>query len=224
MNKNLVIRAVPFFSSATDDDILKIEKISTVTKYNCGEIIFLEGEVAKRLSVLIDGVVEIVKTSEDGRELLVRKITRHGEVFGEAAVFYKERYPATAIAKTSSSVLHISKDGLVDLIKQNPDFAMRIIGTMAKLLHHLNALLEQISFRPVLSRLASYLLALSRQFQSVEFKIPIKKRELAFQIGTVSETLSRNLRKLVAGGIIEMNRDIVIIRDEAALRRLAGEV
>jgi len=88
---------------------------------------------------------------------------------------------------------------------------------MAKLLRHLNRLVAEISMKSVPARLARYLIAESKEAGSNRFELKIKKTELAFKLGTISETLSRTLKKFKDDGLISVSGKLIEILNSSGL-------
>ena len=104
---------------------------------------------------------------------------------------------------------------------------MNLIISLSLLLRRFARQIEELSFAEVPARLAAYLCELidrkSTSFQGKTYiELEMKKGELASQLGTVSETLSRSLRKLKEEGMIEVEGNRVIVFDLKRLRELAG--
>lgn len=186
-----------------------------------GEMIFSEGDDAQALFVLGSGAVDLIKVSSDGREQLVRRVAP-GEMFAEAAMFAGEAYPVTAVVRKDSELISIQKDRFIAFVHAYPDASLAIMGVMARLLRHLNALLSDLSLGQVHNRLAAFLLAKSRERKKLEFSLGIPKQELAFRLGTIPATLSRNLRKLREEGVIVVRGDFVKIKKMKILEDIAG--
>lgn len=209
------------FSGLGPERIREIAQISTVRAYSRDETLFSEGDPAKSLYILIEGVVHLVKSSPEGKEQIIR-IVKNGEVFAEAAVFSGENYPATAVSKANSELLLIDKEKFVKYVALNPQVAFHIIGVMARLLRHLNELLSDLTLGSVMTRLAAYLVCMLKH-KGKKFIIESSKRELASSLGTVPETLSRNLKTLKKRGLIDVKGAWITIKDPKELEILAGK-
>ena len=97
---------------------------------------------------------------------------------------------------------------------------MRIVGAR---LRRLVGIIEELSFTTVRHRLAAYLLRLGqksgkRTTAGVEVMLPITNQELAAQIGTVRELVSRNLSRLQAEGLVKIDGRDIIIHNLKALK------
>ncbi len=216
-----ILKNSPLFAGLSAAALGDLTKASRKCAFASGEMIFSEGDEAEALFILAGGTVDLIKSSSAGKEQLVRSVKR-GEIFAEAAMFSGDTYPVTAIARAPSELVSITKAAFVRFLKTHPDASMAIIGTMAKLLRHLNNLLSELSLSSVESRLAAWLLRRMREKGSRSFLIGIAKRDLAFRLGTVPETLSRNLRKLAQSGAIRVAGEKVTIVDADLLEESAG--
>ena len=217
MKTDDLLKHVGIFLGLGNAPIADLSAISIRKEFNKGEIIFSEGDIASSLYVMDDGDVHLVKISRDGRNQLVRRVTC-GDIFAEAAVFSGKAYPATAIANTKSSVVMIDKKRFLSFIKEHPEVSLQIMGAMSQLLRHLNSLLADMSLDGVSQRLAAYLLRRSKE-DGMNFNLGFSKAELAFRLGTVPETLSRNLRKLSSEGAISVSGRTIEIKDVTVLKK-----
>lgn len=216
---SIFIKSSSLFCDLDEAGIAEIDRISHVKKYNAGSTLFTEEEPADFLFLLVDGSVQLVKSSSSGKEQVIRTVLP-GETFAEAAVFSGTTYPATAVFASASSVLSISKSRLLDLIKKRPDISLKMMGAMAKLLRHLNSMLSMVSLDSVETRLIRFLLKRSADSGSLRFDLGMKKQDLAKNLGTISETLSRNLGKLKKKKLIKVDGQQITIIDIKKLNRL----
>ena len=114
------------------------------------------------------------------------------------------------------------------LLERNPRFSLNLIISLSLLLRRFARQIEELTFAEVPARLAAYLIELaekkSTSFQGKTYlDLDMKKGELASRLGTVSETLSRTLKKLKEDGIIDVEGSRVIIYDMVRLKRVAGK-
>ncbi len=203
------------FAGLSQKDLAKLSAMTRSKAFHSGDLIFSEGNAADSIYVLASGAVELVKYSRAGREVLVREVLPVG-AFGEAAVFSGEAFPATAVAREDSEVFFIRRKDLISFIKSNPEASMKMMSMMSRLLIELNSLIGKILSGTVRGRLASYLLARAKS-DGREFSLGVKKSQLAKLVGTVPETLSRNLAFLEKKGAIEMHGSTIAVKDSSIL-------
>ena len=131
------------------------------------------------------------------------------------------RYPAHAEALVDSTLLVVTRSLLKDLIARSAEMAMDMLAGMSAKLWEFNQLIEQLSLKEVPARLASMLLEMPAKAGTNTIVLKQTKRELAAQIGTIAETLSRALKKLKAAGLIEVDGPEITILDPDGLADLA---
>ncbi|MBL8059030.1 MAG: Crp/Fnr family transcriptional regulator [Anaerolineales bacterium] len=209
-----------FFAGLPELALAELASQASWREYGPGEMIFLEGEPAAGLYVLQGGWLKIVKVSLDGREQVLRYL-EPGEAFNALALFADQPNPATAIALEPAGVWLLRRETVLGLLRQRPDFAERLLAAMAGHLVALVKLVEDLSLRSVTARLARRLL---EQAEGEVLRRPrwYTQAELAAQLGTVPDVVQRALNSLAAGGVITVERHQILIRDRAALERLAG--
>ena len=208
-----------WFSCVDSASLLSLARFSKSKIFNKGEMIFSEDDKAEYLYILADGAVDLVKSVSSGKEHLVRSVGK-GEMFAEAAMFSGDSYPATAVAKVKSQLFAINKKDFIAFIEKHPDASLKIMGTMARLLRHLNLKLAEVSLGSVSSRLAGYLLLKFGEYGDREFPLDLKKKDLAFKLGTIPETLSRIFKKFEVEGIISLDGKLIKINKIDMLRSL----
>jgi CRP/FNR family transcriptional regulator, dissimilatory nitrate respiration regulator len=202
-------------------EVEQLIQVVTIREVPKGELIFLEGDDAAGFYILLRGSVRVYKASPEGREQTLHRI-KPGQLFAEAAVFHGSRYPANCDALLDSTVAFFPKTEFVRLIERNPQMSLKMIASMAAFLRDFNQTIEMLSLKEVSARLAAWLLSAAGRAHSNQFTLPMSKGDLANVLGTVNETVSRNLRKMIDLGVLQVdNRDITII-DRTRLEAIAA--
>lgn len=199
------------------EDVLTIVSIRRVSR---SEILFFQGDEATGFFVLLKGKMRIYKSSPEGREYTLHVITP-GQMFAEAAIFHGRGFPASSSALEDSVVAFFPKGGFVRLLGSSPEISMKMIAALSAYLRELAEMIEELSLKEIPSRLASYLLTESSNRGLETFNLQVTKTELAHKLGTISETLSRNLKKMKALGLIAVNGREIKIMDFQQLRAVA---
>ena len=185
-----------------------------------GQQIFTPMQKALACYVVLWGRIRIYKVSPRGDEQTLH-IFGPGETFGEAAMLMGFNFPAFAEAIEDAAILEVPRSSLAKGISSNPEFAMGMLAGLSAKLHEFAQLIEELSLKEVPARLAGALLAESKRHKSAKFRLRLSKRQLAAQIGTVAETLSRALAKLKAQGLVDIEGSQVTILDAQGLSELA---
>jgi len=216
-----VLKGVSIFSGLSEQEFAFLTSHLRQRKYAAGELIFGEGDPCAGLYVVQSGNVRIFKSSASGREQVL-SIDGPGSSIAELPVFDGGTYPASAQAVSDSTLLFFSRQDFQSLCLQHPHVALKVLRVIGGRLRRLVGIIEELSFTTVRHRLASFLLRLAqkegkRTPEGVEIIMPVSNQELASQIGTVRELVSRNLSRLQAEGMIKIDGRSVIVCNLKAL-------
>ena len=225
VNPAQILARVPIFSGLSEEEVGFLVRRVVPRQFSPGEIVFGEGDPCSGLYVVASGCVRIYKTSAAGREQVL-SLDGPGSSIAEVPVFDGGNYPASAAAIDHATLLFVSKQDFQALCLAHPEVTLKVLRVVGARLRRLVAIIEELSFTTVRHRLASFLLRLAqkegqRTTEGVEVKLPANNQELASQIGTVRELVSRNLSRFQAEGIVKIDGRSVIIRD---LKGLEAEV
>jgi CRP/FNR family transcriptional regulator len=201
-----VFKRVPIFSSLSEQEFAYLAPRLVQRKFHAGELIFGEGDACAGLYVVQAGNVRIFKSSAGGREQVLT-IDGPGSSIAELPVFDGGDYPASAQAISDCSLLFFSRQDFQALCLQYPQVALKVLRVVGGRLRRLVGIIEELSFTTVRHRLIALLVRLgkaegARNGDSVTVTVPMNNSELAAQIGTVRELVSRNLSRLQAEGLI----------------------
>jgi CRP-like cAMP-binding protein len=203
-----------------------IARLAIDRKVPAGQIVVRDGDPADGFYVILDGKVKVYKLAPDGRQQILH-VFGPGQAFAEAAMFAGETFPAFAETLAESRLAFFPRDRFLKGLGENPALAFGLIASLSRLCRQLTSLVEQIALTDVAGRLARYLTDLARRKgvplekgRSVRLDIP--KGELARQLGTAPETLSRGLARLAAADLIAVDGKVITFRKAAKLEALAG--
>jgi CRP-like cAMP-binding protein len=219
MNHRQILKNSPFFAGLSDVDMDALMEIARVREHPRGELLFSDGEEAIGFFVVLDGKVKVYKLSPEGKERILH-IIHPGGTFAEAAIFGDGLYPAYAEPLQVSKLLFLPKKGFLGLLMNNGNISINMIAGLSKFLRQFANQIEDLTFKDVPSRLARYLMELSHGSRAA-IELPISKSQLASNLGTVSETLSRTLRKLSDDDLISVSGKRVEILDFERLEELS---
>lgn len=207
------LRKIPLLASLDDVQLEKIASISVEKLYPSGSVIFTPGEAAEGFYVLKKGKVKVFKTQK-GKEQII-KIFSEPAFFGEAASFIGGKFPAWAEAIEDSNIVFIPRDAFLSLMKEDPEIALKLLSVMANRLLYLTNLIESLSLKNALSKVAAYILRNENDGELV-----FKTNLAALELGLTKETVSRMLSKLKAMGAIEKDGNRVKVKNPQLLREV----
>jgi len=215
-----IVARVPLFSGLELRDLREVLRTCRLQKLPGGAEILMPGQIADRFYVILAGRVKIFQLSPHGDEQILH-MYESGQTFGEAAMWAGGTFPAYAEAATPVQLLVVRREDLQALITRRPELAIAMIAGLSAKLQEFNRLIERLSLKEVPARLAQVLLDLSREQRSRTVRLRQTKRELAAQIGTIAETLSRAFARLRGEGLIEVSGREIIILDPEGLADIA---
>lgn len=219
MNLVEFLKRCPLFAGLTEEDRTRLSAVGRLRPHAKGDLLFSEGEEAEGFFIVVTGKVKVYKLSPEGKERILH-IVHPGWTFAEAAIFADGCYPAYAEPLESSELLFFPKREFLDLLHNHSRIAINMIAGLSRFLRQFANQIEELTFKDVPARLARYLLDLAGERRD-EVELPISKTQLASRLGTVSETLSRTLRKLSDDSCISVQGKHISLLDRDRLEDLA---
>ncbi len=219
------LKHIPLFQDLSKTEMKFLLDRAVKLHYAPGQTVFVEGDACEGLYVIQSGQLKIFKTSHTGREQILT-IEDAGHSIAELPVFDGGDYPASAAAISESTLLLIRKKDFQSLFLEHPEVGLKVLKVVGSRLRAMVDLINELSFSSVRHRLAALLLRLAKTEgketeRGITIHLSSTNQELAAQIGTVRELVSRNLGRLQTMGIIHVHGKAVTVRD---LGRLEAEV
>jgi len=213
------LKCCRMFASLPDTDLGSLCALAKLHKEERSTLLFSEGEDAAGFYVVASGRVKIYKLSADGKERILH-IVHGGDTFAEAAIFGDGRYPAFAETLSPTELVFLPGREFLDLLHSRSSIAINMIAGLSQFLRQFAHQIEELTFKDVPARLAGYLLSLKIDPDG-SYKLPVSKSQLASNLGTVGETLSRSLRKLADEELIRVDGKNIDILDRDLLEEMA---
>lgn len=190
-----------------------VASLLKVESYERGELIVRQGEPCKALYCLVSGRMKRFKISPDGKEQIL-KILLPGDSFNEVPILDGGPNPASTEALEDSVVYALERVEFMRALEQAPALALGVIQTLSSRLRHLVGLVEDLSLRTTIGRVARLLL------EQAEMTGRLTQQEMASMVGTVREVVGRALHELEQMGAISLDRGKITIVDAVLLQRL----
>jgi CRP-like cAMP-binding protein len=221
------LRKTSIFAELSPSELKFLSERAVTRHFEPGQLLFSEGDACEGLYVVETGEVKVFKTSSGGREQILT-VEGPGSSIAELPVFDGGSYPASAVPVSPATLLYIRRADLHTLCLEHPEVALKTLKAIGSRLRRLVDIIEELSFKTVRRRLAAvlYRAATSKGKKTnhgIEFSLSETHEELAAQIGTVRELVSRNLGYLQAMKIVRMDGKKVIVRSLEALESEAKE-
>jgi len=221
-NTEPVLKQTPLFEALTSEEIRGLALHVTRKKFQRGELLFAEGDSCTGLYLVASGKIRIFKLSASGREQILA-VEGPGSSFAELPVFDGGNYPASASALEDTEVLFISRKDFQGFCRHHPEVGLKVIAVVGARLRRLVGIIEELSFTTVRQRLIAVILRLAQQSgvtskAGITFGLKMTQQDLASELGTVRELVSRNLGRLQAEGFLEVHGRQIVVKDLDGLK------
>jgi len=211
------LKSILYFSGLSPAELESIRKLVFEKTADRAEMVLLEGESAENLYFVASGAVKVSKTSAEGKEQIL-SIVRPGESFNDVPMFDGGLNPVSARAMGPILLYGIKKNDMEAILRDYPQIALNVIKVLARRVRHLVSLVEDLSFRHVISRVAKILL---EHVGGEMGRGPrLTQQEMAAMAGTAREVVGRSLKALEEEGAIKLDRHRIIITDKEALQKI----
>ena len=218
------LASVALFSGLSPEEVRLLALRFVRRHFSAGELLFSEGDPCRGLYIIDSGRLRIFKSSAGGREQVLA-MEGPGSSVAELPVFDGGPYPASVSAVDDAQILFISRQDLRAFCLEHPEVALKMLAVVGARLRRLVGIIEELSFTTVRQRLVAALVRLAqtngkRTEHGVEFELPGSHQEMAHQLGTVRELVSRNLMRLQAEGLLQVEARNIVVRDLPGLSAL----
>lgn len=211
------LRSIPYFSGLSDAELSEISKLVFEKTAARGEMIILEDDPAEALYLVVSGAAKAFKTSAEGKEQIVC-IVRPGESFNDVPIF-DGRPNAVSVQAMGHVILYgITMHDVETILSQYPQVALNTTKVLAQRVRHLLSLVEDLSFRHVIGRVAKILLDYAVDGSMSHPRLT--QQDMAAMAGTAREVIGRSLKSLEDEGIIRFDRHRIVITNVEALRQM----
>ena len=211
------LKSIPYFSALGLAELESIRKLVFEKTADRGEMLSLEGEPVDNLYFVASGVVKVFKTSTEGKEQIL-SIVRPGESLNDVPIFDGGPNPVSAQAMGPVLLYGIKKNDIEAILRDHPQVALNVIKVLTRRVRHLVSLVEDLSFKHVIGRVAKILL---EHIGGEMGRGPrLTQQEMAAMAGTAREVVGRSLKALEEAEAIKLDRHRIIITDKKALQKV----
>lgn len=210
------------FSDLPESTVVDLAQRASTREVPAKEFIFIEGEQGESGYVVVEGRVALIKSSPNGKELIVELLPR-GEMFGVVAIIEDRPYPLSARAQVPSVVVGIPRSAVRPLFVKHPGLQQGFFELITNRLRGSHNLARTLAHDRVEARVASVLLAAIPKFADAKGRdfISIGRQELADLCGTTIETASRVTKALEREQVLDLSEQGVVgVKDVGALQAL----
>ncbi|MBM6614461.1 Crp/Fnr family transcriptional regulator [Desemzia sp. RIT804] len=192
------IQLVPIFNHLEDEEMDDIMHTIQSISFEKGNVIYRAAEKSDTLYIVNKGRVRIYRLAESGKEQLVR-ILEPGDFTGEMALFSPEntKHESYAEAMVNTKICMIKRSDLQEYLLKYPSISLKILNVLSQRLEQSEKQTTRFATEKVETRIALFLAeCLDPEKDTLEFTLPMTKKDLASYLGTTPETISRKLSEL----------------------------
>jgi len=207
----------PELSDLGDSDKVQLIHHSSVLAVSKGTVVYGPGKTPTHLLLLLGGTVRVQQVSEYGREIVLYRV-RSGEscILTTSCLLSQEEYSAQGVAESEVEAVTIPKQTFDELIAHSLVFRQFVFAEYSKRISELCHVIEDVAFQRVDVRLAEKLIELA----GVHGEIQITHQQLAAELGTAREVVSRQLSEFQRRNWIELARGSIQVKDRVGLECL----
>lgn len=224
-----LLKDVPVFKSLPDDVLNTLETKIQVKRLEDGEVWQASGQAPRSCGIILSGQLKLCRVNRAGKEQ-VFAFLKAGEVYGLTVLTEPAMtYPMGAVARGTTEIAELDTAMLRDLLKREPGFTLSVLAEVSRRLRQMTDLVDQLSLKDAHNRLARWLDHWISQNQpevgESEFMVvlPFTQSEIAAQIGTVREVVSRGFSRMEKEGILRASGKRVTVQSRKRLRQMADE-
>lgn len=207
------LRVNPYFDEVPEGVLKDIAAVTQLREYERGDVLFWEGDECAGLHILESGSVKLYRVSPQGRQYIIAVLTE-GATCNEVPAFDGGMNPVNVEALETTRVWVVDAHTLRDLVKANPELALKILSKFGQNLRIMVGKVSEMAFYQVTHRLARLITEMPEAPRP-----PWTQEQLAARLGTVREVVSRSLKELEKSGAIRMEDRRIQIANEDVLRQ-----
>ncbi len=182
-----------------------------------GSLLFSEGNTCQGYVLLLAGTVKVQKISESGREIVLYRVEeRETCIMTANCLLANSDYKAQGVAESDIELAIIPQQYFNQLLGASELFRNFVFEVYAARMSTLMMLIEEVVFKKLDERLAKLLLEKASHKASND-ELTITHQELATELGSVREVVSRQMKNFERQGLITLSRGKINICDRQAL-------
>lgn len=205
-----ISQVLPVLDGADTRLVREFQQVAFLARIPAGQDVFLEGDRVEAIALLISGVVRVYKIGETGREITLYRFG-NGEscILTANAILSQKTFPAIATVEKDAEAVMIPADIFRDWVKRYDPWREFVFELLSERLSTVMAVVDEVVFQRMDRRVAALLLNRNMMGQPIR----ITHQELAAELGSSREVISRILEDFSQKGWVEVGRGMVEILD-----------
>ncbi len=209
-----VLKSLPFLQSADAKLAREFQAAAFFARIPSGKDVFVEGDAVESIALLLSGVVRVYKIGESGREITLYRFG-HGEscILTANAILSRKSFPALATVEKDAEAVMIPAPVFREWVKRYDLWREFVFDLLSERLSTVLAIVDEVVFQRMDRRVAALLIEKSRS----QHPIRITHQEIAAELGSSREVISRIIEDFSEAGLIESGRGSIKIIDSQRL-------
>jgi CRP-like cAMP-binding protein len=227
MHATEMLRDIPLFKGLPEDALNTLESRTTIKRLEDGEVYLSAGKTPKAFCVVLSGQLKFFRVNKAGKEQ-VFGYTGPNDVFGLTSLTDPYRtFPVNCMSRQNTEIAEIPLTVIREVMHREPQLAVAILREQSKRYSDMLDLVDQLSLKDAHNRLAKWLDTWISENHpdagdnEILVVLPYTQSEIAAQIGTVREVVSRGFSRMEKDGILRASGKRVTILSRKRLRQMA---
>ncbi len=217
LDRGAVLALYPALAAAPERLLDELLRPQACLQVPAGTTVFAERQPCQGFPLLLAGSIKVVKNAASGREMLLYRVEPGGScIITSSCLLGHSDYNARGVAETGLTLLLVPAPLFARLVAEHPPFRDFVFHLFADRIAELMQLVEEVAFARLDQRLAKLLLARTGD------TVAVTHQQLAEELGSVREIVSRLLKGFAAQGLVALGREQVTILDRPGLKGVAA--
>ena len=214
------IHRFPELNQLKDASLHKEVAQQTVIHIPKGHALFREGDACKAYALVIQGTIRVYKIDSEGHEILLYRVAPGQTcMLTTTCLLGSQHYPAEGMAESDVDLILLPPKLFERLLTSSDEFRHYAMSDIGQRICDMMLLIEDVAFGRIDQRVARLLL---KRAATEGESITCTHQELAFELGTAREVISRMLKRFEVQGWVELNRGSIRLKDETKLQTLVA--
>lgn len=210
-----LLQLYPALAGLPADRLQRLLAPQAVMHLPAGTQVFAENQPCQGFPLLLDGCIKVIKQASSGRELMLYRVSPGGScIISSSCLLGRSDYNARGIAETPLTLVALPVGEFASLLVDHAPFRDFVFHLFAERISELMQLVEEVAFARLDQRLAKLLLARNSA------TLNVTHQQLADELGSVREIVSRLLKGFAAQGLVSLGREQLTITDHSGLQKL----
>jgi len=199
-------RSKSLLCSLKGEELTTIDESKFHQQFKAGQNLFYAGNPALGVFCILSGTIKLEVQDEDGKTQIAQVFSKGGMI-GYRALFSDDKYMSSAIAVEQTELCFIPKVTIIELVKKNPDLALKFLKQLSDDFRMMETRLHRVSSNSAVERIAEALLFLRENFTDKNWT----RKEISEWASTTTETVIRTLADFETEGLIEQKGRLITI-------------